>query len=318
MRHLQFKQLSAFFVVGLFSILPIHAQVKAPAVTSAGRMTVSVQTLGENKRTPEVTAEDVVLKQGKDRLPVTGWTAARGADAGLDLFVLLDDASDTSLGSQLDDLRAFIVAQPASTAVGVGYMQNGTVKITQDFTADHNRAADALRLPLASTSAFASPYLSVMDLMNRWPKDANRHEVVMVTDGIDRFRGGQRYRGLGPTSPDVDLASSVAQRTGTVIHGVFARGVGRIGNNYWAISNGQLGMSKLTDASGGQFYYLGTQNPVSFKPYLDSLQKTLDNQFLLDFKGISGKKAGLQPVKLTTEVAGVELDAADSTWVDVD
>jgi len=30
---------------------------------------------------------------------------------------------------------------------------------------------------------------------------------------------------------------------------------------------------------------------------------------------VPGKKPGLQNVKLTTEVAGVELDSADSVWV---
>jgi hypothetical protein len=46
------------------------------------------------------------------------------------------------------------------------------------------------------------------------------------------------------------------------------------------------------------------------------LQKALDNQYLLEFRAIPGKKSGLQYVKLTTEVAGVELDSADNVWVD--
>jgi hypothetical protein len=45
------------------------------------------------------------------------------------------------------------------------------------------------------------------------------------------------------------------------------------------------------------------------------LQKTLDNQYLLEFRAIPGTKPGLQYVRLSTEVAGVELDSADSIWV---
>ena len=41
-------------------------------------------------------------------------------------------ATDTSLGSQLDDVRGFINAQPATTSVGVGYTRNGTVQIALD------------------------------------------------------------------------------------------------------------------------------------------------------------------------------------------
>ena len=40
-----------------------------------------------------------------------------------------------------------------------------------------------------------------------------------------------------------------------------------------------------------------------------------DNRYLLEFIAVPGDKPGLQYVKLTTEVAGVELNSADSVWV---
>jgi hypothetical protein len=300
---------SAIFV----AIFPLQAQEKAAAVPV--RMTVTVRLLDKDKRMPDVNREDVIVRQGKDRLKVTGWTSAHQGQAGLDLFILIDDTSDPSLGSQLDDLRAFINAQPQTTSVGVGYMRNATVQIVQNFTTEHSQAVKALRLPVASSGAYGSPYLSVIDLMKRWPGHPNRREVIMVTDGIDRARGGPRYRGLSFITPDVDSASRVAQRTGTIIHTIFTRGVGRLGSNFWEITNGQNGIAKLSDETGGWSFYLGTQNPVSFKPYLDDLQSILDNQYLLDFQARPGKKAGLQYVRLSTEVPGVELDSADSVWV---
>jgi hypothetical protein len=45
------------------------------------------------------------------------------------------------------------------------------------------------------------------------------------------------------------------------------------------------------------------------------LQRSFDNRYLLEFNAVPGKKAGLQTVTLATEVAGVELDSADSVWV---
>jgi hypothetical protein len=304
--------LAAIAFVGL---LPAQGQEKTIAPTTTTQMTVTVRTLGENKRMPEISHEDVIVKQGKDRLKVTNWTPARGDRAGLDLFILIDDASDTSLGSQLGDLSSFINAQASTTAVGVGYMRNGTVQIAQNFTNDHGLAANALRLPIASSGAYGSPYLSVIDLMKRWPAGSNRREVVMVTDGIDRFRGAPRHSRLGYMNPDVDTASQVAQRTGTIVNTIFARGVGHKANNFWEINNGQNGISKLADETGGEAFYVGTQNAVSFKPYLDSLQTSLDNQYLLEFRAMPGKSSGPQYVKLTTEVAGVELNSADSVWV---
>jgi hypothetical protein len=300
----------------LLGLLPLQAQEKFSIATAPVQMTVTVRVLGENKRTPEVNREDIIVRQGKERLPVTGWKPIGGQQGGgHDLFILIDDSAHSSLGSQFDDLRGFINSLPANTSVGVGYMRNGTLQIAQNLTNNHDQAAKALRLPLASSGAYGSPYLSAIDLMKRWPESGNRREIVMISDGIDRFRGGPGYRGLSFMSADVDSASAVAQRTGTTIDTIFTRGVGRRGSNFWEITNGQNSMAKLSDETGGDSFFLGTQNAVSFRPYLDSLQRGLENRYLLEFKAVPGNKSGLQYVKLTTEVAGVELDSADSVWV---
>jgi hypothetical protein len=305
----------ALLALALLFLSPAHAGDKTDPAGRPVQMTVTLRVLGENKRMPEVTREDIVVKQGKERLHVTGWRPVAANHGGIDLFLLIDDAASPSVGSQFGDLRQFILSQPPNTAVGVGYMRNGSVQVVQDFTTDHSLAARVLRLPFASSGAYGSPYLSVIDLMKRWPQGANRREVVMISDGIDRFRGGPRHRGLGPISPDVDAASRVAQRTGTTIHSIFTRGVGRLGNNYWEITNGQNAMAKLSNETGGQSYSLGPQNAVSFRPYLEDIQTSLDNKYVLEFRAMPGKKSGLQYVRLTTEVAGVELNAADSVWV---
>ncbi len=302
-------------ILAMSLALPGLQAQDAAATTVSVSMTVTVN-VAENKRMPEITQQDVFVKQGKERLKVTGWTPAQGDQAGLDLFILIDDASDTSLGSQLDDLRTFISAQPATTSVAVGYMSNATVQLVQNFTTDHAAAAKSVRLPLGNAGAFGSPYLSVIDAMKRWPASKNRHEVIMVTDGIDRARSGPRFRGLG-FNPDVDSAGDVAMRTGTIIHTLYAPGVGRMRRNYWEANTGQMGISKLSDVTGGESYYLGLQSPVSFGPYLEQIQKTLNNQYLLSFAAKPGKKAGLQYVKLSTEVPGVEFSAADAVWVPV-
>ena len=88
-------------------------------------------------------------------------------------------------------------------------MRNATVQIVQDFTNDHTAAAKALRLPVGSTGAYGSPYLSVIDLMKRWPEHPNRREIVMVTDGIDRARRGLTFRGGARFSPGTGLGSVV-------------------------------------------------------------------------------------------------------------
>ncbi len=306
---------SAIVVLGALPGAPLtHAESSGTADTVPVKMTVTAH-VDDKKRMPDISPEDILVKRGKERLTISEWIPAQGDRAGLELFILLDDASDWRIGSQLDDLRAFIKDQPESTHIGVGYMRNASVQILQDFTTDHVLAANAIRLPSGTVGSFGSPYLSVVDLMKRWPASENRHEVIMVTDGIDR-RAGYHSMGRGyRLSPDVDIASSLAQKTGTNIHTIYAPGTGRMYRSFWAATNGQANMARLSEATGGMSFYLGLHSAVSFSPYLADLQKALNNQYLLSFSANPGKKGGLQQIDLSTEVAGVDLSSHDAVWV---
>jgi hypothetical protein len=316
MKTKHMKAIYASLILGgmLAGISSVQAEDASGTGSVPVTMTVSAN-VASNKRMPALNPEDISVKRGKQVLPVTNLIPARGERAGLDLFILIDDSSDSRFGLHLDDLRAFVQAQPETTAIGVGYMRNGTVEVVSDLTVDHARAAKAFRLPLGSPGAYGSPYLSVADLMKQWPQDDHRREVLMFTDGIDRARSHVGlHRGYN-SNPDADTASAVAQRTGTMIHTIYVPAAGHLRHNYWQGTNGQMNMARLSDATGGESFYLGLHGPVSIKPYLDSLQQVLDNQYLLSFSAKPGKKAGLQTVKLSTEVAGVELSTHDAVWV---
>jgi hypothetical protein len=60
---------------------------------------------------------------------------------------------------------------------------------------------------------------------------------------------------------------------------------------------------------------MGTSTLVSFKPYLERLQKMFDNQYYVVFQASPKGKAGLQRVNVTTEVPNVEIAAPDNVWV---
>jgi hypothetical protein len=90
------------------------------------------------------------VKQGKTFLQVTQLIPTRGDAATLQLFILIDDTLDSHVGNNLNDIREFISAQPATTVIAIGYMSNATVNIVQNFTPDHALAAKALGLPLAT------------------------------------------------------------------------------------------------------------------------------------------------------------------------
>jgi hypothetical protein len=315
MRHRYF-----FAVAGLFAsavliagAVPIAArQGRAPAATDVlVRMTVSVEAR-HGTEIPPITREDVIVEEGREHDKVTGWIPAQGPNVGLDLLVLLDDSSSASLGSQLEDIRAFIAQQPPTTFIGIGYAQNGTVQIAQNFTPDHASAAKSLRLPLgAGAGVDASPYFSVSDYVKHWPANPARprREILLISDGVDTYYGG------GPTDPYVDNAVEDAQRAGVVIYSIYTPGSGHAGHSFYRINWGQNYLSELSDKTGGESYYLGFGSAVSFTPYLDELSHQLQHQYLLTFMPKPEKKAGMQRVRLATEVSGAELVYADSVYV---
>jgi len=286
----------------------------APTTNVPVTMTVTASVAG-NKRMPEITRDDIVVRQGKSRLEVTEWVPARGDRAGLELFILIDDTVAPSISLQYDDLRSFINDQAPATMIGVGYLRNMTVQVAQNLTADHALAAQALRLPLGYAGAHGSPYLSLVDLMKSWPLDENRREVLLITNGIGRDRHNIGWHRGYRTDVDADTAIAVAQRTGTNIFTLYAPGSPRFSQSRWAAVNGQMNMTRLSDATGGASFYLGLHAPVSIRPYLGQLQTILNNQYLLSFSVKSGKRAGLQSIRLSTEVAGVDLNAHDAVWV---
>src|SRR5215469_5531172 len=166
-----------------------RSQEKSAPSTVQVHMVITAEAPNENEEAPVLRAENVQVSQGKNMLNVASIIAARGDNAALQLFVLIDDTCDSSIGNNLNDLRDFINAQPASTMVGVAYLSNATFQIAQNLTVDHAAAAKAVRLPRGTTSSMDSPYLSLVSLVKSWPQQKVRREVLMISDGIDRLRG---------------------------------------------------------------------------------------------------------------------------------
>ena len=260
---------------------------------------------------PVVNREDVMVYEGKIRDQVTEWIPAQGDHAGLEFYVLIDDASSSALDTQLRDIKTFIAGLPSTAQVGVAYMQNGMARIEQKLTSDHDLATKAIRLPLGYFSANASPYFSLSDLVKHWVPNGNRHEVIMITSGFDP------YYGVGDTSdPYLTLAIGDCQRAGVVVSAIYAPGGGHFGHSYWINYWGQIYLSKLTEETGGEGYsinFIGAS--PDFSPYLKDATNRLDHQYLLTFLAQPEKKSGLRPVKLRTELHNVDLVAAHAVYV---
>jgi hypothetical protein len=260
------------------------------------------------KNIPVVNREDVRVFEGHNRLQVTDWIPLQGNQSSLELFVLIDDSSNTNLASQFEDMRHFMNAQPPTTAIAVGYMENGTVRVVQNFTNDHSGAGKALRFPLGSGAGGSSPYLSITDAINRWPESPARHEILLISDGIDPLQPGT-------TDSYLDQAISEAQRTGTQVSAVYASGSGHFGHSFWRINLGQNNLSQLAEMTGGEAYFQGFETPIAFAPFLDQFAERLNHQYKLTFLANADKKPTRQHIRLETEVPNAEFVTADKIYV---
>jgi hypothetical protein len=291
-------------------LMAIHFSRANAASPASDNVTFTVTAVGKKDTTPPpIKQPDVVLTLGKERKQIAGWDKP---DKQF-LAVVIDDSLDPGVAIQWNDMKAFLTALPDTTYEFVGYARDGAVTVAQDFTNDHERAAKALRIPLGTFGAYGSPYLSLIDLLKRWPATGPCRSILLISSGFDYFRGG----GFGTANPDVDSLVERAQKQNTNVWSIYSPGVGHRSRGYFRLNYAQYNLSELAEYTGAESYYLGLSAPVAFKPYLDEILTHLANQYLLSFAagGAGGKKGKFERVRLNTEVENVEFMHANQAFL---
>ncbi len=298
---MKFKVVAAGMVLGALTYaLPSVAQ--QDTVTAQTVVTV----LPKGGEAPSLQQQNLkVWADGKES-SVTQWQPLRGDRGGLELVLLIDDSARSSIGLQLNEMAKFIQSMPPDTLVGVAYMQNGRAAFAQNLTADHALAAKAIRLTAGTPGGNASPYFCLSDLAKNWPaQDAkNRREVLMVTDGVDRYN--LRY---DPDDPYLQAAITDSQKAGLIVYSIYFRDSGRLDNSNYETNAGQNLLTQVGQATGGKLYWQGLGNPVSFQPFLEDLSKRLQNQYELGFTVRAKAKQELVDLKVKTDVSRVSIAA---------
>jgi hypothetical protein len=327
-------------VAVIFALIVCAPNIKSqekPASTAVDvHLVITDAALREDSEFPPLQKEDIKLKMGKNIIDPTELIPAKGDRGALQFMILIDDILDSNIGNDLNDLQEFIKNLPDGAQVGVGYMSNAGISIAQNFTADRELAAKAIRLPRGTTSSMDSPYLSLISLVKAWPQQKVRREVIMISDGIDRLRGerpepiqtgpynfgspgpnsGQLvYHSMPTISIDATNASEISQRYNVIVFPIYSVGLGRAARSDWDRQMGLSGLTKIADETGGECFSLSTTQPVSIKPYLDRVQKYLGNQYYLVFQAQQKKKDSLQSVSIRTVVKNSEILAAENVWV---
>jgi hypothetical protein len=255
-----------------------------------------------------VNAADIRVKEDGSERPVTGLTPLQGS---MQLMILIDNSAGGNFGTEIGTVQQFIKGLPSSIEVAVGYMQNGYTQLAQNFTADHGTAANSVRLPLGFGGADVDPYGSLADALKKWPgSDCPRREVIMISSGIEGLGGG-----FYENNPYVMNGINAALKAGVVVYTIYNPSVGHWGHDYWRYTWGQNFLGELSDATGGESYWVGFGAAVSFEPFLKQIESDMQHQYMLTFVAKPRWQSGLEPIHISIPDKNASIAAPTSVWV---
>ena len=294
-------KLSGLLLASLFSLVSAGLAQQSPhAIVTAEQK--------DGGGSVEITRDQVTATVSGKPAAVRDWTHLKGENAAVQIYVVIDDGTRADLANQYGDLHKFMQSQPASTQIGVAYLQNGMARIAQTVTADHAAAAKALRVPMGQPGIAASPYMGLSDLFKKWPAAEARREVLFISEGDDPY-----YRSRDLQNPYLMTAMDDAVRGAIVVNPIYYAGAGHYGHSFFSVNMGQNYLSELAEGTGGEFYWQGLQSPVSISPFLADFAQRLNNQYLLTLDA-SGLRPGLEPLRVTS-TAHISLVAPSRIYV---
>jgi len=289
--------------------IPVFAQAENQG---QGQAVVTVLPAHGNEMPASLTSQDLTLKvNGKDST-ITNFTPLRGINDRLELVIMMDSGARTSLGTQLGEVREFVKNLPSGSKVTLAYMENGVARLTGPLSTDHDQVLKGLHLPAGYPGADASPYFCLSNLAKNWPSSdrSARREVVMISDGVDYYDA--RY---DPQDPYMESAIADSVRAGVVVYSIYWENRGRFDRSRWGNFAGQNLLLEVTQATGGNSYWQGMGNPVSFRPFLQDIQRRLQNQYEVSFTAPLKNKPEVGSLKLKVNGISGKVDAPGEVYV---
>jgi hypothetical protein len=293
---------------GLLTAAPSFAQSEGE---THGRAVITVLPDKNNQSAPNVSQQNLQVKiNGKDAT-VTNWMPLRGNNDRLEVVLMLDSGARSSMANQFGDIKNFVNGLPQDAKVSLAYMEYGAARLVSPLTTDHNAVLKGLRVPSGMPGQNASAYICLSDLAKRWPSTDRgaRRIVVMISDGVDYY-----HPEFDLQDPYMEAAIRDSVRSGLVVYSIYWQNKGRFDRTQYANVSGQNLLQEVTQATGGESYWQGTGNPVSFQPYFKDLDRRLQNQYEVAFDA-PVSKPGVESMKLKVNGASAKVDAPQQVYV---
>ena len=280
-----------------------------PAKTKKGEKHVKLIT------TPLLQSDVAEIKVDGKPVTITGWSPVLKGDFKLQLMVLLDSMEQLGINEQFDDMRKLFNGLPPNVSIGVGYLLQGHVRITQPFTYDRKLAGDALVEPQETTLAKndnGSPYACLNDLSNHWPDPDPKtlRAVLMFTDGVNRYNS---FQGNDQDDPDVLSSAALLVRAGIMPFPFFYLDpVTPQNRSEGGQLDGQTNFDLLASTTQGQALYDGQYAPATFDPLLNRFYSVLNSMAVAT---VSIKGSGFKRIDVKSSRDDLEVRAPDGVTV---
>ena len=197
----------------------------------------------------------------------------------LNMAILIQDDLVSQVGNELGVTRDFIRSLPQGSQVMVGYITAGSLQVRQPFTTDLEKAANSLRLPVASTSSSPfNPYVELVEALKNFKSDwPNANAVLLISDGLDTSHGFDST--AAARTLDLERAIKEANKRRVSVFSFYAPSVGLTSHSRLAASYGQSSLNRLSNETGGRAFFQGTTGFVTFDSYFSRLRDTLNRQY---------------------------------------
>jgi hypothetical protein len=262
---------------------------------------------------PPLTPADVAqIKIGGKVVPLTSFTPLLNGPHVLQLMVLLDSEQMLGANGQFDDLKTFLHSMPSNVEIGLGWLQQGQVKVVQDFTMDRGAVYKQL-IPQTREQAASpknntgNPYACLRYLASHWP-DADPvklRAVLTFTDGLIRSNSS-------PAGSDASDTALTLERESIVPYLFYWQDpIPAVPppSGYLALS-GQGGLSAVVTHASGAALYEGMSTPGSLAPLLKRLYLILDSESVVTVDA-SDKPGKFDVLGIKSSRADVKMFAPD-------
>ncbi len=283
----------------------------------------SAKSGGSTAALPPLVKGDITeIKIGGKAAEITGFDPLLKGAHTLQIMILFDSMQTLGAQGQFDDIKRFVGDMPSNVEVGIGWLLQSHVKITQPPTKDRDAVYKAL-VPQTREAAGnpkndnGNPFSCLRDLSAHWPDaDATKlRAVLMFSDGI--IRSNAQQQGADQDNPDVEGASQSLERAGIIPFPFYwldppppvdpNRGEG-------GPLEGQQNFSQLVRDSGGSALWEGMFAPGTPGPLLNRLEAILQSSAVVTVNapGAAGK---FQRLDIKTSRDDIKVSGPDSVMI---